>query len=543
MTSLLVRRLIASFLGMAVCVLSAAAQRFDEMTTEQLLDRLDEAIRDKPLYRQKFEEGLTPLRIKAEKGDQKERAEAYALLFHAYVHHQSDTALAYLNRMQLLPQAATDKDYATSITIGRAETYGVMGLYKAAAETLESIDLRSLSPDTRLYYYQVCRTVYGWMTDFGEAPGYHKDFTRLTAAYRDSIIQAQPAGIDRDIVRADKMIVEGQARTVYGLCRQALAKADDKQRTYLYIIMADAAYALGRTDDNIRYLTLAALNDVQRGITEYKALPRLALALSERGASHRAYEYLLCTMEDANYCKARLRTFEASSIFPIIERAHKEKQRERLYIYVAIAVFSVLAVVMLIGFILLTRRQMRKVSQARSELAEALTSIRQVNAALVKANAELSTSDKVKDTYIARYLQRCRGYIDTLDAYRRQLLKLAKAKQYEELTARLQGSEFLNAEERNFYADFDEAFVTLFPGFIENFNALLLPEARTYPKREEILNTELRIFALVRLGVTDSNRIAHFLNYSLPTIYSYRSRLRNKSCLPKSEFDQAVMTC
>ena len=108
---------------------------------------------------------------------------------------------------------------------------------------------------------------------------------------------------------------------------------------------------------------------------------------------------------------------------------------------------------------------------------------------------------------------------------------------------RLQSAEQLVQEEQSFYADFDEAFVTLFPKFIDNFNALLPEQAQVHPKRDEILNTELRIFALIRLGVTDSNRIAHFLNYSVPTIYSYRSRLRNKSLLDKNAFDEAVLSC
>ena len=119
----------------------------------------------------------------------------------------------------------------------------------------------------------------------------------------------------------------------------------------------------------------------------------------------------------------------------------------------------------------------------------------------------------------------------------------AKAKNYAHLMERLQSAEQLVQEEQSFYADFDEAFVTLFPKFIDNFNALLPEQAQVHPKRDEILNTELRIFALIRLGVTDSNRIAHFLNYSVPTIYSYRSRLRNKSLLDKNAFDEAVLSC
>lgn len=522
---------------------SVFADRLQELSNSELLAELDRTVSKKLLYRQQFEDELVPIKQKAFRGSISQRKEAYTQLFHRYVHHQSDSAITYLNRMEALPDSLHTPDFHAFIAVGRAEVYGVMGLYKAAADILSRLSVKGLSSSTRLYYYQVCRTVYGWMVDFGEIPESENGFHQLTNSYRDSIMLVQPAGINRDIVQADKLIVEGDAQRVYDLCLKALAKADEVQRTYLYIILADAAKALNRQEDHLRYLTLAAINDIQRGITEYKALPQLALALSEEGDVARAYEYLLCSMDDANFCKARLRSFEASSIFPIIERAHEDKLQERRYIYYAIAAFSVLIILMLTFFILFMRKQMDKLSQAREKLAEALSSIQETNEALRQANEELSTSHKVKETYIARYLQRCRGYIDTLSDFRRQLLKLAKNKQFDELTARLQGNEFVNDEERTFYADFDEAFVTLFPNFIENFNALLIEEARTYPKRDEILNTELRVFALIRLGVTDSNRIAHFLNYSLPTIYSYRSRLRNKSLLSKSEFDLAVMKC
>lgn len=523
--------------------LSLHSESLETLSTSSLLSTLDQVVAQKERYRKRFEQQQNALRHQARKSHVQGKSEAYAQLFQRYVHHQSDSALAYLDMMELHPRFQSDADYAARVRIGRAETYGVMGLYNAANEALIHIDAKYLQPSTRLYYYQVCRTVYGWMSDFGEIANQQQDFLALTHAYRDSILAIQPEGIDRKIVQVDKLMVEGKPLLAYNLCQQALKQADEKQRTFLYILLADATKVLGRNEESIRFLALAALNDIQRGITEYTSLPRLALALSEQGDVVRAYDYLLCTMDDANFCKARLRSFEASSIFPIIERAHKAKVRERQYVAIVIAILVGLVLLMLVGFIFLMRRQMHKLRIARQELAEALTSIREVNAALVKANAELHTTDKVKETYIARYLQRCRGYIDTLDDFRRQLLKLAKSKKYEELGARLQGNEFLQEEERAFFLEFDEAFVTLFPTFIDNFNALLLPEARTYPKRDEILNTELRVFALVRLGVTDSNRIAHFLNYSLPTIYSYRSRLRNKSICEKGTFDEAVMKC
>ena len=538
--------MISRFLiGGLFCVLSLSlhGQSPETLPTRELLTLLDKTIAQKEDYRAQFEQRLTSLRHRAQKGSAVGRSEAYAQLFQNYVHHQSDSALFYLRLMELHPRYKTDPDYAARVQIGRAETYGVMGLYNAANEALTHIDTRRLMPATRLYYYQVCRTVYGWMSDFGEIANRQQDFLALTHIYRDSILAIQPPGIDLQIVQADKQLVEGKARPTYHLCQEALKQADNKQRTFLYILLADATKVMGRDEESLRFLALAALNDIQRGITEYTSLPRLAIALSEQGDVVRAYDYLLCTMDDANFCKARLRSFEASSVFPIIERAHKAKVREQQYVATVIAILVGIVLLMLVVFLFLMRRQMHKLRIARHELAEALSAIREVNEALIHANEELHTADKVKETYIARYLQRCRGYIDTLDNYRRELLKLSKAKKYDQLGAQLQGNEFLHEEERAFFLDFDEAFVTLFPKFIDNFNALLLPEARTYPKRDEILNTELRVFALVRLGVTDSNRIAHFLNYSLPTIYSYRSRLRNKSICEKGTFDEAVMKC
>lgn len=527
---------------LAMLFLYACSSAPGTSDTHKILDQIDDVIANKGAYRKKFAQKIDTLRLQARSANSEQSAMALKSIFHHYVAHQSDSAMAYLSKLEAHPYLQENADFRACVQIGRAETYGVMGLYKAASEALEKVDKRGLSRDIRIYYYQVSRTLYGWMADFGEVPAYDLNFKQLTQAYRDSILAIQPESIDRDIVRADKMIIEGKAQEAFALCNRLLPTADERQRTFLHILLADASKALGRNDDNIHFLALAALSDLQRGITEYSALPQLALALSKHDAS-RAYTYLLCTIDDANYCKARLRSFEASTIFPIIEAAHEAKIKERRNVTIAFAVLGLIILSMLVAFVLLMRQQVKRVSRARQELADALLSVKQSNETLRTINEQLLTSDKVKETYIARYLQRCRGYMDTIDNYRRQLLKFAKAKQYEELTARLLGNEMMSEEERNFYADFDEAFVTLFPNFVDNFNQLLQEEARTYPKRDEILNTELRIFALIRLGVSDSNRIAHFLNYSLPTIYSYRSRLRNKSILPKSEFDQAVLQC
>ncbi len=147
----------------------------------------------------------------------------------------------------------------------------------------------------------------------------------------------------------------------------------------------------------------------------------------------------------------------------------------------------------------------------------------------------------IKEVYIARYLDRCVSYLDKLEQYRRSLEKLAMASRMEDLFKAIRSEQFLRDERKSFYSEFDKSFLELFPDFIADFNDLLVEEGKVYPKPGELLNTELRIFALIRLGVTDANRIAHFLGYSLATVYNYRSKIRNRAKGDKERFEQEVM--
>ena len=155
------------------------------------------------------------------------------------------------------------------------------------------------------------------------------------------------------------------------------------------------------------------------------------------------------------------------------------------------------------------------------------------NKKLVALNQRLQTG-KIKEVYIARYL-------DKLEQYRCSLEKLAMASRIENLFKAIRSADFLREERNNFYNEFDKSFLELFPNFIHDFNNLLNEDGRIEPKPGEILNTELRIFALIRLGVTDANRIAHFLRYSLATVYNYKSKIRNRAKGDKDNFEQEVM--
>lgn len=204
------------------------------------------------------------------------------------------------------------------------------------------------------------------------------------------------------------------------------------------------------------------------------------------------------------------------------------------------AFFLVLAVIYV-------RRQMKRTEQARREVEEANNRLKELNEELhcsnnmlKEANRSIAENSRLKEAYIGRYMDQCSLYIEKIDEYRRQLGKLAAAGNVQDLYKSLKSSKFIDKELQDFYAGFDDTFLQLFPTFVDDFNALLMPEEHIIPKQGERMNTELRIFALIRLGITDSVKIAHFLRYSVTTIYNYRTRVRNKAAGSREELEKRV---
>ena len=239
-------------------------------------------------------------------------------------------------------------------------------------------------------------------------------------------------------------------------------------------------------------------------------------------------------MEDAVAANARLRFLEVTQIYPIIDNAYQKKEAEKQNATRRLLIgISVLAFLLIIATFYLYY-WMKKLSVMRRNLYKA-------NKKLVEANRNLAQTGKIKEVYIAKYLDRCVVYLEKLEQYRRSLEKLAMASKIDQLFKAIRSEEFIRDERKLFYDEFDRSFLDLFPNFVEDFNNLLTDDGKIYPKKDEHLNTELRIFALIRLGVTDANRIAHFLGYSLATVYNYRSKIRNKTKGDKDRFEQNVM--
>ena len=502
--------------------------------TRLKLQELDNVIEHKEDYRNKYIAGIDSLKKTAAHKQGDERIRLYRDIYHRYARFQTDSASLYLDRIEQLTDTTRQQELCDFLLISHAEVLAVTGLYADAMHLLEQADPTRMNATNRIDYYHLSRTLCGWSANYVLSEKKRNSLLEATRHFRDSIIKYETNTLGRNVVIADKAIVEGDFDKALQLSLHDSKIAGQDLLPYIYFHLALCYQHMDNTDQQIYYLASAAITDIQRGVTEYEALGLLAQELEKLGEVKRAYDYLICTMEDASYCKARLRTIEASNIFPIIDKAYKQEvsrqqRQSAIFTYILIA----LTICLIAGVVYLFL-QKRRLSQTRRELASAYEALKQ-------ANTDLQFIDKVKEEYIVRYLNRCRNYIDTLENYRRDLLRMAKAHQTEQLYKVLNSGNMVNDEKTRFYADFDSAFLTIYPNFIEKINALLLPEAQMQPKKGEMLSTELRIFALIRLGVNDSAQIAHFLNYSLTTIYNYRSKYRGKAVCGKDHFEEKIM--
>ncbi|AAO78810.1 hypothetical protein GAC87_25760 [Bacteroides thetaiotaomicron] len=514
--------------------LSLSAKHTD--INKAALKKLDDIISKKETYQIRREKDITDLKVQlAHSTDPARNYELYASLFGAYLHYQADSALHYINRqMEILPQL-NRPDLEYEIVINRATVMGVMGMYIEAMEQLEKIDPKKLNEWTLLSYYQTYRACYGWLADYTTNKTEKEKYLKKTDLYRDSIIAAMPPEENKTIVMAERCIVTGKADTAIGMLNDALKDMEDeRQKVYIYYTLSEAYSMKKDVEKEVYYLILTAIADLESSVREYASLQKLAHLMYELGDIDRAYKYLSCSMEDAVACNARLRFMEVTEFFPIIDKAYKLKEeRERAVSRAMLISVSLLSLFLLIAIFYLYR-WMKKISVMRRNLSLA-------NKQMSAVNKELEQTGKIKEVYIARYLDRCVNYLDKLETYRRSLAKLAMSSRIDDLFKAIKSEQFIRDERNEFYNEFDKSFLKLFPHFITSFNNLLVEEARVYPKSDELLTTELRIFALIRLGVVDSNKIAHFLGYSLATIYNYRSRMRNKAAGDKDRFEQDVM--
>lgn len=294
--------------------------------------------------------------------------------------------------------------------------------------------------------------------------------------------------------------------------------------------------------------------EAQYGVMDQGSMWEMANQLMGLNDVDRAYKYISFSSISANRFGSRQRLAQISPLLSVIAKMYKDEndQYNRRQNY-TLCIISILALMLLIG-VFYVSRQRHKLAIGRDDLAKTNRQLHELNAQLKSLNEQLSCTNsqlsvvnheltdanRVKEKYVVRFMRLCSIYINKIEDLRKRVHKKLKARQYDELYEMTRPQDFKKEELEEFYTNFDSAFLHLFPHFLDSFNALLRPEERIEQPKKEQLSTPIRIFALIRLGITESSKIAEFLHYSDNTIYNYRAHIKKGAINDKDSFEEDV---
>ena len=525
---------------------------YEKVSTDSLMKQLDEVIANRSVYLGQKELRLRELRIECDNAaDDRACFDALNHLYDEYQSFNADSAYNISKRQEAIAKRVGDPCLVAQARMNRASILSATGMYHETIDLLDSIKIEEIPQYLQPYYFHIKRTVYGRLADFAAFGSERETYTRLTNMYRDSIMDANDqSSLAHIITKADCLNVNGQPQDAVELLIKFMTdnNLSEHEKAICAWTLSESYARLGDKEKRKEQLLISSISDLRSSVREYMSLRELALLLYEEGDLGRAHKFMSIAIDDATKCNARQRIVELNDSFPKINSIYVDTvERQKDSLKRTIWIITLLSLILLV-LIFLMRKQMLKTAKARQEievayrqLNEVTEELRKSNESLCEANNSIAEISELKEVYIGRYMDQCLIYIDKLDSYRKSIGKLLSSNKVDDLKKLVKSTSMIDDDLKAFYEQFDKTFLSLFPTFVEDFNHLLLPEEAIVPKRVGSLNTELRIFALIRLGITDSDSIAKFLRYSLTTIYNYRTKVRNKAAGDRGRLEAEVM--
>ncbi|GHU71485.1 hypothetical protein FACS189413_13260 [Bacteroidia bacterium] len=519
-------------------------KRLQKSELDSLLCVLDTTIRQKSGYSQKKDSVITELnkRMQTTTGDH-ELYQIYRALLGQYWAYNIDSAMHIAQkRWELAQRLYPQREINTSL-MRMASLMCISGMYKETLDILNSIPYNTIEPGQFSHYYHLYHSIYNMMSEYAFEKNLKDKYHRFEMQYKDSLLLTlEPASLAYQMVKAEQLLAEGngeQARIVMEAVYEQQEEELDKNPV-LASVFSDLYLSENDTVSAKIFLTMAAIADIRTTNREYAALQRLAAILYREGELDRAHAYIQCAMEDAIAGKATFRTLEIAEILPLIVSSYNLKmQNEKAKLYRQLIIIALLSLLLAMA-LLFIYVQLLKIRRTRESIKQINRELQIVNDHLKELNEDLLDSNHVKEEYIGYVFNICSSYIEKMKAYRKNINLKARLNQVDEIV-RLTNSYLLETNElKEFFHTFDSLFIKLYPNFIAELNTMLLKDKSIIPKEDEILSPELRIFALIKLGITDNAQIAKFLGYSVQTVYNYRLKMRNKMRLPKEDFMLAL---
>lgn len=506
---------------------------------DPILDSLDKALLKKEVYIKQKYARIKELKRNVHKytlsSDNINLYYDYMHLFEEYKSFKYDSAYYYLESAKSRAHILKDGKLLSKTKIKEGFVLLSSGLFKEAIDTLNSVDISRLDVSNQYEYYSVKARAYYDLADYTKDQRYNINYIQQgNRLLKIAISLIKPNTNDY-----------WAAESLKRLKQQDWKGAEDAfsywvtnfklPAEYYGIATSSLGYIYsekGHTDKAIYYLALAAIADVKNATKETVALRNLANELFKMGYLDKANHYINLAMDDATFYDARHRKIEISSILPIIEKAQLNKVNDKNDLLEKIVILLTVLALIIILFLVIIFKQLKERNASRKAMAASYDKLQQMNKSLSEANT-------IKEEYIAYFIRATSEFINKIDHIQKSTIQKIIAKKTDEVITSLKRYN-VKKEREDLFHQFDEIFLRLFPSFIADFNALFPPDNRTIVKKGELLNTELRIYALYRLGIQDSTQVADFLELSVSTIYTYKTRIKSKSDF-KEVFEEKIM--
>lgn len=518
---------------------------------QELYEQIDKEIDKAGYYQEEKERRIDNIKERMQKETSPEvKRELTDWLIGEYEAYISDSAVYYINQNLENPSVKKNPNLELGLLIKKADIAAHAGLFGEAAEILENIDKSLLDSILLENYYSAYCDLYQYQSEYANESEYAVNHEKLREQYIDSICRiADPSSINFVVYRAASAARNGDFNEAERMLREKLDKyhSGDRNFSILSSILADIYKQKGDKNRYREYIGKSVISDLQGAIKENMAIRALATECFEEGDLERADRYLRQSFADANFYAARMRNAQSSRMLPVIGEAYNHKQKESNH---KLTLFVIFISILAAGFIVISLFAFSQVKKVREinkktkgmldEVSALSKKLADVNNELSVTNDDLKSSNAIQKEYAVLFMEYCSLAISALQSYQQSLKVAATQGSLETLKKRIDSANIENKTLAEFYSKFDEAILNLYPNFIEKFNSLLKPEDRIELKPKENLNTELRIFALIRIGINDSEKIAKFLRCSLTTVYTYRSKTKKKALDPDT-FDESLM--
>ena len=520
---------------------------------KSLLGELDQLLKERITYVRKKENKINYLKqLSSSEASVDKRYDIISRLIEEYSNFQSDSAFHYIEQNRLLAGSLQSKDKWLENRFQYIFLCAQAGLLNEAHRILLKLEDQypDMSVSQKAEYNKQYERLYMNLRELAQNSHLEEEYRKQELKYSRIICELVPReskdfyyySFKQHYAEGNLEVAQKDIAAYYQLVDSTSNEAA-RALYHLSLIYKVKEDKLNEEQSLIR----SVMADVKSAVKQNRSLRLLAQIQNDKGDIQRAYRYLDISLQDANSYNTRLRNSQIAEVIPIIQKEYQlQRDKQELYLRAGI-IISIFFLLLILGIALYLRKKRKDLSVARSQLLSINDKLNRINCEVQEKNGKLQSltsnlmeSDRVKEKYIGHFLKLCSMYISKIGDYQKLVNRKIKSGQIDELYKLNSSTQYLLKESKDFYSQFDEAFLQIYPSFVKELNGLLKEDQQYTFKEGELLNAELRIYALIRLGIKDSSQIAEFMGYNPVTVYTYRTKVKSRA-KDKSNFDQEVL--